>query len=602
MLAYGMPTLFYFLRGRFTREYIKEDIIAGITVGLVLIPQSLAYAQLAGLPPQYGLYASFLPPLVASLFGSSPQLATGPVAVLSLMTLASISPYATIGSPEYISYAILLALLLGIFLFCMGIFKLGSFISLLSRPVIYGFTNAAALIIASTQLSSFFGVTVTNRAYQYQTVIAVFQSAYQSLDVQTFALGIVSLLWMFLLKRIDRRLPYILIVTVLVTFSVWAFSYQTPLVGSIPNGFPSFHIPSFGFDIVSNLFLTVVAMALIGFTEGISIAQEIALKTKTHVNPNQELIGQGLSNIVGALGYGYPVSGSFSRTALNYEVGAKTWKSSLFTSLMVLVVIIFFTNFLFYLPKVMLAAIIIFSVSNLINFSRIKTIYKVNRYDAAAAVLTFFATLYFAPSLEKGVLVGVLFSLAHFVYLNTHPRIVFLSRYKDGSLHDAKIFNLMSCTNIMIVRFDAPLFFANASYFENEVIKYLSKHTHITTILFVTSGINYIDATGEEVLFNLVSLFKSAKKSVYFAGMKAPVFEILKKSGLVEIAGENHFYSSIEEALKHQLTIVDHNHIHIDKDRCPLLTYIPLSKNEEVQDHFPYPYINGLRAKIKHTS
>ncbi len=562
------------------KTIFRADIIAGITVGLVLIPQSLAYAQLAGLPPHYGLYASLLPPFLAALFGSSGQLSTGPVAVLSVLALSAISPIKPIGSNDYISLVILLALFLGFFQLLLGVFKLGGLASFLSHPVTYAFTNASALIIASTQLSNFFGVSVPTQPRHYQTIISVIEKTATSIHWPTVIVGCITLTWMIVLKRLNKNLPYILLTTIVISFLVAYFHYPVATIGSVPSGLPKFTMPKFSSVPFDQLLLPVITMSLIGFTQTISIAQAIAIKTKDHLDPNKELIGQGISNMVGAFNQGYPVAGSFPRTALNYQAGGKTWFASFITSCTVFVTLLFFTQLLAFLPKVVLASIIMLSVSSLLDFSKVKVIMSVSRYDGTTALITFFGTLYFAPNLEKGLLLGIAFSLGHFVLRNTRPKVAFLSLYKDGFLHDYRLFNLEQCKNIAVVRLDAPLFFANATYFENEIIKYLSEHPYITHIIFSANGINDIDSTGEELLESFVDTLKQSKKHVSFAVVKYQVMEIFKKTGLYESIGARNFYPTTSQALHDVIKKLNDLNSHIDRNFCPLIKYITVPIEE----------------------
>lgn len=574
-----------FLRRIVNKKNLREDLIAGSTVGLVLIPQSLAYAQLAGLPPQFGLYAAMLPPVIAAGFGSSRHLSTGPVAVLSLMTFAAVTPLASVGSPEYIAYAIILAFLLGVFQLLLGFLKLGELVSFLSHPVIYGFTNAAAIIIATSQLSSFFGVSVPAQTHHYQTVIAVLAKAFNSFDSATFGLGMIAISSMLLIKRTYPKQPAVLMVVIGMTCFTWLTNFTTPVIGEIPRGLPLFSIPRVDFDTTVQLFLPMVTMALIGFTEAISVAQAIAIKTKQRLEPDKELIGQGLANILGSITGSYPVSGSFSRTALNYQTGAISWISSLITSLMVVVTLLFFTDLLYYLPKVVLAATILYSVLGLIDFSKIFSIWKVSRFDGIAAILTFFGTLYFAPDLEMGVILGIIFSIGHFVYRNTHPKVAFLSRYKDGSFIDSRLFHLDQCQNIAVVRLDAPLFFANATFFENEIIKYLAQHKHITDVLFAANGINDVDATGEEMLHTFIGSLQKTHKHVFFSTVKEQVLAVFQKSGLYQQVGERNFFATTKEAIEYMLTHMAHKHQHADQSHCPLRKYIHAPAETDTHRH-----------------
>ncbi len=565
-----------------TKEILKQDFTAGLTVALVLIPQSLAYAQLAGLPVTFGLYAALIAPVVAAFFGSSKQLSTGPVAILSVMTAAAITPLAVQGSPEYIALAIALAFSLGLFQIALGILKLGGLVSLLSHPVVYGFTNAAALIIATTQLSKFFGVSVGTFEYHYQTVLAVLQSATVNLEPHTLTMGVCVLSSMILLKATRKKLPIILIMVVLYTFVSYFTKYNGAIIGTIPTGLPLPQWPALSLGSLTILGISVVTMSLIGFTESISIAQAIAVKTKSKVNPNRELLGQGLANLFGSFFQSYPVAGSFSRTAVNFQAGARTEFSSLFTSAIVLITLLFFTPFLYYLPQVVLAAIIVYSVAGLIDITKIKHIWVTNKFDAVAALLTFVVTLYTAPHLEKGILIGVLFSLGHYVYRNAHPKVVFMSKYRDGSFHDSERFQLERCENIAIVRLDAPLFFANSAYFEEEIIAYLAKNRHIKFVLIVGSGINEIDSSAEEMLASMYHTLKSARKDLYFADLKEQVHDVFVITGLEEIIGKDHFFQQTKDGVQFLISHLEHEHHHRDAEKCPLERFV---RAEDAQRH-----------------
>lgn len=554
-------------------KQLRVDILAGVTVALLLIPQSLAYAKLAGLPPQFGLFAALLPPFIAAYFGSSPQLATGPIAVLSLMTFSALSPLAEPGTPLYNSYAVALALMLGLFLLLLGFMRLGNLVSLLSHPVIYGFTNAAAIIIGTTQISTFLGVSVGRHEHQYQTVIEAIQRGVQTPDLTTVTLGISILLLMYIIRKVNTNAPAVLIALVVGTAMTQFFGLPVAIIGNIPMGLGSLAIPDFNMDLVALLGPAVIAMAMIGFTETVAISQAIAIKTKSRFDPNRELMGQGAANLVGAFNSSYPVSGSLARTALNYRMGATTWRASLATSATVLVVLLFFTRYLHHLPQVVLAAIIVYSVWGLVDFGKIKLLWNMNRFDTVASIITFFSTLYFAPELEKGVFLGACISIGYFIYRNTHPHVAFLSLYKDGSFHDANSHLIDVCTNIALVRLDAPLFFANATFFEEEVAKYLSTHKSVTEVLFIGSGINDMDATGEEILENLTEALTDAKKHVFFAAMKKPIMDKLYRSGFVDNIGEEKFFSTAKIGVKHLLSNLEQAHTHLDHEHCPLRKY-----------------------------
>ncbi|WP_461209273.1 SulP family inorganic anion transporter [Desulfocurvus sp. DL9XJH121] len=701
MLTKILPFLGWF-KGYGAAKF-KLDAVAGITVALVLIPQSMAYAQLAGLPAYYGLYASFLPPMIAALFGSSRQLATGPVAVVSLMTAASLEPLAAAGSEGYIAYAILLAILVGLFQLSLGILRLGLVVNFLSHPVVNGFTNAAALIIASSQLSKMFGVYVDKAEHHYETIIRVVESAAQYTHWPTLGMGVLAFLIMWGLKRISPKLPAVLVAVVVTTAMSWGLNFQhdakveiaaihseaahravtdfnsatlgleelagqrtsinaslaqaqmlgdfdkandaehdlmsvnhqiaalkeaahesrtklramlftgletggrglelverdslpagtetdgrtwrikvgnKPLdassltvmgggavVGSIPKGLPAFTVPSFDMGIIMHLLSYAAIISLLGFMEAISIAKAMAAKTGQRLDPNQELIGQGLANILGALTRSYPSSGSFSRSAVNLQAGAVTGLSSVFTSVMVVIVLLFFTPLLYHLPQSVLAAVIMMAVIGLLNVSGFVHAWKAQWYDGAISVLSFVATLAFAPHLDKGIMIGVVLSLGVFLYKSMRPRVRSLSLAEDEALRCAEEYCLMECEYVDVIRFDGPLFFANASFLEDKITERMRMKEKLRHIVLVASGVNDMDASGEETLSLVIDRCRQAGVDISLSGANESVMQVLRRTHLLEKIGEDHVHASTERALK----AVHHAaHQAGDEANCPL--------------------------------
>jgi high affinity sulphate transporter 1 len=683
---------------------LRADAISGLTVALVLIPQSMAYAQLAGMPAYYGLYASFLPPMVAALFGSSRQLATGPVAVVSLMTAASLEPLATAGSEGYIAYAILLALMVGLFQFMLGVLRLGLVVNFLSHPVVNGFTNAAAIIIASSQLSKMFGVYVDKAAHHYETIIRVVESALHYTHVPTLIMGVLAFAIMIVLKRINPKIPNVLVAVAVTTLLSWGMGFnhdatvsldairapevsesiarfntvvaeietlgkertalgatmdeaktsgdvigaldtehdlnvvnvriarlkheahllrselrnvlfdgvetgtglayyvrgrapegmqsdgrtwrlkvgnnrldETKLsmmgggavVGTVPSGIPAISAPTINLKVMLQLLPFAAIISLLGFMEAISIAKAMAAKTGQRLDPNQELIGQGLGNILGACGKSYPASGSFSRSAVNLQAGAMTGLSSVFTSLMVVIVLLFFTPLLYHLPQAVLAAVIMMAVIGLINASGFIHAWKAQWYDGAISVISFACTLAFAPHLDKGIMVGVGLSLAVFLYKSMRPRVATLSRSSDDTLRCADEFGLAQCNRIAVVRFDGPLFFANASFLEDKITDKIAANKELRHIILVANGINDMDASGEEALSLLVDRVRSAGIDLSLSGVNESVMAVLKRTHLLEKIGEDHIHASMETALCNV-----HEKAHRDggEKNCPLTT------------------------------
>lgn len=682
------------------------DFISGLTVALVLIPQSMAYAQLAGLPSYYGLYAAFLPPIVAAMFGSSHQLATGPVAVVSLMTATALEPLATSGSEAYIAYAILLALSVGLFQFLLGILRLGLVVNFLSHPVVNGFTNAAALIIATSQLSKLFGVDVDKAQHHYETVINVIKAAIDFTHWPTLLLAVLAFTIMYGLKKLNPRIPNVLAAVGLTTIISWATGFENnhttdisniesdnvretirtfnagltsidsiaerkfelrnqvngvvkkngdrteevetlryrmsicdlnmttlkertgtirhqlrschfeavegvggnlhfylsdeihsglkgdgrrwrfkighkqvdeasitligggAVVGTIPSGLPSISLPKMNFEVMTDLFSMVIIISILGFMEAISIAKAMAVRTGQRLNPNQELIGQGLANIVGSMGQSYACSGSFSRSAVNLGAGALTGMSSVFSSMVVVITLLFLTPLLYHLPQSVLAAVIMMAVIGLLNVKGFIHAWQAQKYDGVIAITSFVFTLAFAPHLDKGIMIGVLLSLGHYLFRNIKPDIALLSKFTDGTFRSSENWGLKRCKHIGVIRFNSALIFANVSYLEEQILELEASMPELKHILIVGNGINEIDASGEDMLSLIIGRMREAGYDISLTGLNDHVRAVLKRTHLYEKIGEEHLYGNVANAVKN---IHSKTHKESDEEHCPLM-------------------------------
>ncbi len=689
----------------FSGATLRADLISGVTVALVLIPQSMAYAQLAGLPAYYGLYAAFLPPMVAALFGSSRQLATGPVAVVSLMSAASLEPLATAGSESFIAYSILLALIVGIFQFSLGVLRLGVVVNFLAHPVVNGFTNAAAIIIATSQLSKIFGVYVDKAEHHYETIINVIKAAIDYTHWPTLALAVLAFSIMYGLKRLNPRIPNVLAAVAVTTVISWASGFEHTfkgnlpivqssevvktirvfnditseaeqvsegraslgtklsevkkmkgpnsvealelnleiekhnvrleelkkdgglyrkklrsfqfesieegegrlfflrgnapegkkndgrvwrlkvgntvlnenalaftgggaVVGIIPEGLPKLAIPKIDLSLIVKIFSAAMIISLLGFMEAISIAKAMAARTGQRLDPNQELIGQGLANIVGSIGQSYSISGSFSRSAVNIQAGAVTGLSSVFTSGVVVITLMLFTPLLYHLPQAVLAAVIMMAVIGLVNVKGFAHSWHAQKYDGITAIITFVCTLAFAPHLDRGIMIGVAFSLGHYLFRTMKPRVAVLARHDDGTLRDADLFGMKRCEHISVISFDGSLFFANTSYLEDQVLERVSAKPHLKQVLIIGDGINELDASGEEMLSLLVDRLRDRGVDIYFCGLKDQVIDVMKRTRLYEKIGEDHIFRTEAQVL---LAMHETAHAGSHEKECPLL-------------------------------
>ncbi len=539
---------------RFTAQTVREDIIAGVTVSLVAIPQALAYAQLAGVPPYYGLYAAFIPTIIGILFGSSAILSTGPVAMTSLLTAASIAPLAAAGSDQFYSYSILLALLSGMIQIGFGLARMGVLLNFLSHPVLMGFINAAALIIAISQIPAFLGISIKQSKHLLLDTWGVLTN-FDSLHGMSLAFGLGAFASLYFFKKVFPKLPGVLITVGFLTWISYAIGFSEHggrVVGNIPTGLPSLTIPSFEWTAMRDMLPAAFVLALISFVEAMSSCKVIAIRTRTRWDENQELIGQGLAKVAAAFCQSMPVSGSFSRSALNLASNARTGLSSLISAGCVLATLMFFTGTLYHLPKPVLAAMIMMAVANLVNFKSIQHAWQASRDDGIAAIVTFLATLMFAPNIQNGILTGILLSLTLFFYRRMRPRIIVtLGLHPDGTLRDAGRFDLpLLPPQVGALRFDSSLLFFNVSYFEDAVLKLVRNNPDSKYILIAGSGINHLDGSGVEIISSLARHLHESGITLVFSGLKMQVLEVMERTGLVKVIGENNIYSTDKIAIE----------------------------------------------------
>ena len=532
----------------------KHDLIAGITVSLVAIPQSLAYAQLAGVPAYYGLYASLIPTIVGAIFGSSRQLSTGPVAMTSLLTAASVAPLAAHGSDVFYTYVILLALLSGLFQIGFGVLRMGVLLNFLSHPVLMGFINAAALIISLSQLPTLLGIPSQQTSHFLLDIWGVLLSA-PTMHELSLGFGATAILLLLAFKKFAPKLPGVLITVALLTWASYALDFAGiggKVVGTIPKGVPSLSMPPMDWHATVALLPAGFVIALISFMEAMSSAKVIAIKTRQPWDQNKELIGQGLAKVAAAFSHSMPVSGSFSRSALNLSLNARTGLSSIISALFVLLTLLFFTPLLYHLPKPVLAAIIMVAVLGLINIGSFAEAWHANRDDGVASVVTFVATLAFAPNIQNGILTGILLSLSLLMYRMMRPRIALLGLHRDATLRDAERHALPPLhPKLCALRFDGALRFVNVSYFEDAMLQLERENPEVSHILIKCSGINYLDASGVDMLSNLISRFRDNGITLVFSGMKQQVQDSMDRTGLTQKIGAAQIFSNDQEAIEH---------------------------------------------------
>lgn len=681
-----LRALFPFLRWfPMSANSLRADFLSGITVALVLVPQSMAYAQLAGLPVFYGLYAAFIPVIVASLWGSSSQLHTGPVAMLSLMSAAALIPFASPGTDYFIELSVMLALMVGVLRLALGVFRLGSVVNLLSSPVIVGFTNAAALIIGLSQLSKVIGVPFP-RTDSYLADLWRVIAQLPEIHYQTLLFAVATWVTISWLRKHWPVLPGVLIVVVLATIvsavthyenkislgwdqladqqvatEIHAFRamqeraaalttdiaeknrraeklekeggyeriqeaaeirakvavlehelgllnkeitqarvslhairfeggtdsserfmlYRTGLVpsgyesdhrrwrfssvneggisfssggavvGEIPKGLPGFSVPGIESGLILSLLPAALVMALIGFMEASSISKAISATTGERVDTSKELIGQGLANIAGSFFSSYTVSGSFSRSAVAAKSGAQTGLFAIISAVGVVLVLLYFTEYLYHLPQAVLAVIVMMAVFSLIRIRPLVQAWKIDTVGAVIGIITFLSTLLMAPSIANGILLGVALTVLYYLIRTMRPRVEIISRKPDGTLGGIRAHDLKPMSQDFVpVRFDGSLTFINVAYFEDMILDAHREFPEARVILIVGSGINEIDASGEEKIREVADRLRRTGVQLVFSGLKHQVKSILERSGIVDELGKDAFFKNKEAALE----------------------------------------------------
>lgn len=537
---------------KYSSSHFKGDLNAGITVGIMLIPQGMAYAVLAGLPPIYGLYASIVPLVLYAIFGTSRQLAVGPVAMVSLLVVAGVGEIAEVGSDRFIQLAIMTAMGVGVFQLLMGVFRMGFLVNFLSHPVLSGFTSAAALIIGASQFKNLLGVDLPRTNYVHEILLGVFEKA-ANIDPYTAAIGIGSIGIIIAIRRWKPTFPSALVVVVLgtlVTYGMGLDQKGVAIVGEIPQGLPSLEILSFNLGDIQQLLPTILVISLVGYMESIAVAKAIANKHGYKVDPNQELIGLGVANIGGAFFQSYPTTGGFSRTAVNDQAGARTGMASIISAIIIALTVLLLTPLFYYLPMAVLASIIMVAVAGLFDIKEMKYLWKTDRKDLAMLATTFMATL--ALGIEEGILVGVVLSLVVVIYSSTRPHSTELGRLgKTKNFRNVKRYpEAKTDERVLIYRFDSQLFFANVTHFRDNLDELItSRNGKLQLLILDASSIHDVDSTGIHALRDLIEDLREREINLYIAGAIGPVRDKLKTCDIVNEMGKHNFFFDVDDAL-----------------------------------------------------
>jgi len=537
------------------RDMFTADLVAAVIVTIMLIPQSLAYALLAGLPAEMGLYASILPLVAYAVFGTSRALAVGPVAVVSLLTAAAVGNLALPGTADYIAAAIALAFLSGLMLLAMGLFRLGFLANFLSHPVIAGFITASGIIIAVSQLKHILGIDASGHS-----LVHIVESLWHNIGAinpYTLAIGAGATAFLFWvrkgLKPLLRRLglgPRLsdvvakagpvaaVVVTTLVVFGFDLGAQGVAIVGDVPSGLPPLTIPSFDLSLWTSLAGSAFIISIIGFVESVSVAQTLAAKKRQRIEPDQELVGLGASNVASALSGGFPVTGGFSRSVVNFDAGAETPAAGAFTALGLTLAALFLTPLLVFLPKATLAATIIVAVLSLVDFSILKRTWVYSKADFAAVTATILLTLGFG--VEVGVSAGVVLSVVLFLYKTSRPHIAEVGLV-PGTEHfrNVRRHKVLTHPEVMTLRLDENLYFANARYIEDQVLARLEKGCPVKHVVLMCSAVNVIDLSALETLEEINRRLGDMGIKLHLSEVKGPVMDRLRRTHFLdELTGE----------------------------------------------------------------
>ncbi|MCR9056234.1 MAG: sulfate permease [Rhodobacteraceae bacterium] len=568
---------------KYDKSTATSDLVAAVIVTIMLIPQSLAYALLAGLPPEVGLYASILPLVAYAIFGTSRALAVGPVAVVSLMTASAVGELAQQGTPEYLGAAIVLALLSGLMLVAMGLFRLGFLANLLSHPVISGFITASGLLIASSQLKHILGVPAHGHTL-YDILLSII-SHLNEINWITFGIGAASTIFLFWVRKGLRALllrsglqpfladglakagPVAAVAVTTIASAVFQLGDRgVRIVGDIPSGLPVPQLPSFDSDLWLALAGPALLISVIGFVESVSVAQTLAAKKRQRIEPDQELIGLGASNIASAISGGYPVTGGFARSVVNFDAGAATPAAGAFTAIGIALATLFLTPLLTYLPQATLAATIIVAVLSLVDFGAIKRTFAYSKSDFTAMAATILITLFFG--VEPGVVAGVTLSIALHLYRSSRPHMAIVG-VVPGSEHFRNVdrHKVVTGERVLALRVDESLFFANSRYLEDRIYALVADRPDIEHVVLMCPAVNEIDASALESLEEINHRLKDSGVSFHLSEVKGPVMDRLKRTDFLENLTGEVFLSQYDA-----LCALDPLTAHIAESRLPKKT------------------------------
>ena len=555
--------------GGYNQEEFKADLQAGLTIGVIVIPQVMAYAVIAGLSPIYGLYGSLVPLLIYPLFGTSRHLSLGIVATDMIIIASGASAIADPGTQKYISVVLLLTMFVGMVHIALSLLRMGFLVNLLSKPVIYGFTAAAPIIIIFSQLGNILGFEVSRSQYVGILFLEIIEKI-QMINPLTVAFGLIGFVFLYFLKKWKPIFPRALVLLVAGGLLAWGLQlqeYGVEVIGSIPSGLPSFYLPDFTFDDFRRLIPTVATLTLVQLMTVISLGKTYANKYKYPINPNREFFAIGAANLVGSLFQSPPISGSFSRTVVSEQAGTRTTLSNVFCAVVVCLALLFLTPLFYYIPISALSAIIILAVLSLIDVQELRYFFRTKPDEAYIAIFTFLSVLFIG--IQEGILLGIGASLFVVIYRLSRPNLAVL-----GHVEGSRTFRDVSrnpeahpIEEILILRFDAPISFNNAEFIKDFIIhKSEARNKKIRAVIVNAKSINDMDTTAIEALRSVIETLETWNIELHFAGMTSPVQELLMRSGLARSLGGTHFHESTHMAVKYLLKKWDEKDLELKED------------------------------------
>jgi SulP family sulfate permease len=533
------------------RASLRADFMAGLTGAVIVLPQGVAFATIAGLPPQYGLYTAMVTPIIAALFGSSRHLISGPTTAISIVIFASIKHHAVPGSPEFVTMALTLTFLAGVYQLAFGLAKLGSLVNFVSHTVVMGFTAGAAILIATSQLKHVLGITIPRGESFAHTWVNIYHEL-DHVNLTVLGIALVTLLTAMVCRRLSPKLPSLLLGLIagsLVALVIGGSSHGVTFVEQIPAQLPPLSMPDFSVGVIRQLAPEAFAVALLGLIEAVSIARSVATKSHQRINSNQEFIGQGLSNMVGSFFSSYAGSGSFTRSGINYQAGARTPMAAIFAAIMLMLMVLLIAPLTAYLPVAAMGGVILLVAYGLIDFHHIKNTFAGSRSETAILLVTFFATLFL--ELEFAIYLGVLLSLVLFLARTSRPQVVTLA----PDTHDPKrkLVNVQAkpisqCPQLKIIRIDRDIYFGSVNYIQSQ-LEHITEKEGVVHILIDASRLNYIDMAGAEMLVQENQRLRARGGGLYFCGLNSSMWQFLAEGRYVRAIGADVFFNHKSQAI-----------------------------------------------------